>query len=573
MRLINTYTLETIEVDNGEKIPYAILSHRWDAKHEELSYQEIMNVNFSQDTKQKAGFEKLRKTCEIARTEYSQKYVWIDTCCIDKSSSAELSQAINSMFRWYKEAEVCIAFLKDVTADTKDITSSEWFRRGWTLQELIAPKEVVFFDQDWQRLGTKESHGSLIYLKTGISAGILSGAKSLDEYPIAVRMSWASQRKTKHPEDLAYSLLGIFDVNMTMIYGEGSKAFIRLQEKLLKQSSDMSIFAWCDANTTEHGVSGLLATSPAQFAGMNNIEPSYESPPQDLEFSVTNRGIRFSSGLFFSQENGDCALPLWHERPFEDIHLNRSLRALDECPTASTRLPENRSDVSQIVSFGGLRRSHIGIPLRRVNNNYYVRAQSSNLIPLTGRIPQQLVFRVAKTLTTPLTSLIANRKIRIEEPIDLLSPNFQLEKVSPVGSWSAAERAMYVGQSRTFVGIMQFHPTWSDDCGSFIIFFSFDESQFGLSRCYWNVAIKEAKRAYHRGPQIPQISSLEDVFDDSPMSWGNHGSKTTSIELNSRFKPRNDFCKQVQVSCAVDDMGMSVKITVAHRDGNDTETL
>lgn len=132
---------------------------------------------------------------------------------------------------------------------------------------------------------------------------------------------------------------------------------------------------------------------------------------------------------------------------------------------------------------------------------------------------------------------------------------------------------MYAGQSRTFLGFIKFYPTWLDDCGSFIIVFSFKEGQYGLKKCYWNCAIKGYKKDCHREPQTFQMPSLEDLFDDSPISEGKHCSKTKSIELHNPAQRQNGFCRRLQVVCVADSMGLRVKITVAHRGGNDTETL
>ncbi|KAK0655719.1 hypothetical protein B0T16DRAFT_424448 [Cercophora newfieldiana] len=200
MRLINTATLQFEEFIRQNIPEYAILSHTWE--EEEVSFADI-----------------ILKTCEIAQSE-GHGYAWVDTCCIDKSSSAELTEAINSMFKWYQNAKVCYAFLSDFPASADSNEALEicrWFTRGWTLQELIAPRDVTFFRQDW--------------------------TKPLRSIAVAQKMSWAAFRETTRVEDMAYSLLGIFDVNMPMLYGEGEKAFRRLQEEIIRSTSDLSILA------------------------------------------------------------------------------------------------------------------------------------------------------------------------------------------------------------------------------------------------------------------------------------------------------------------------------------------
>ncbi len=187
MRLINVHTLR-LEEFHGKPPSYAILSHRW--RDEELSLQD-----FSNEIKRvkMAGFPKIRNACIEARGE-SIDYVWIDTCCIDKTSSAELSEAINSMFRWYAESMVCYAFLDDV-GGIDDLGASIWFTRGWTLQELIAPREVRFYvavSDSWRCIGTKAGLTEKLQHITGIASDTLQGG-DLRDVSIAKRMSWASK--------------------------------------------------------------------------------------------------------------------------------------------------------------------------------------------------------------------------------------------------------------------------------------------------------------------------------------------------------------------------------------------
>ncbi|KAI8944264.1 hypothetical protein F4801DRAFT_572345 [Xylaria longipes] len=149
------------------------------------------------------------------------------------------------MFQWYKSAAVCYAYLYDVSGDIEsNIAESRWITRGWTLQELIAPREVVFYSSDWNALGTRSELSVHLETATRIDKQFLMGG-SLDKASIAQRMSWAAMRSTSREEDEAYCLLGIFDINMPLIYGEGSKAFRRLQEVLVREyPEDHSLFAW-----------------------------------------------------------------------------------------------------------------------------------------------------------------------------------------------------------------------------------------------------------------------------------------------------------------------------------------
>ncbi|PMD32052.1 HET-domain-containing protein [Hyaloscypha variabilis F] len=262
----------------GSQIPpYAILSHTWGT--EEITFQDIASSSLSPS--HKAGFAKLEGCCTRAAQD-GYDYVWIDTCCIDKTSSAELSEAINSMYKWYAEADICYAYLSDVRSafvdscqsdtleasrPTKDFQTTKWFTRGWTLQELIAPRSVEFYAEDWTDLGTKSSRRDEISLITGIDVRVLDG-----ENPaicnVAERLSWAASRQTTRIEDAAYCLLGIFQVHMPLLYGESDRALIRLQEEILKTTEDYTLLARSSGILLvphTYGFSGALARQLAEF--------------------------------------------------------------------------------------------------------------------------------------------------------------------------------------------------------------------------------------------------------------------------------------------------------------------
>jgi hypothetical protein len=250
MRLLNTATLRVEqakkEIVANEKPPfeYAILSHTWG--EDEVIFQD-MQVNVPRHNPR---FSKIIRSCELAKKD-GYDYIWLDTCCIDKSSSAELSEAINSMYLWYSQAAICYAYLSDVVSegyidvslDSSSFRKSRWFTRGWTLQELIAPVHMVFLSKDWNHLGDKQDLLGLLSDITSINHNVLLDGNRRSDISIARKMSWAAKRTTTRVEDRAYSLLGIFDVNMPLLYGEGWKAFTRLQEEILKKSDDESLFA------------------------------------------------------------------------------------------------------------------------------------------------------------------------------------------------------------------------------------------------------------------------------------------------------------------------------------------
>ncbi|KAK0753788.1 heterokaryon incompatibility protein-domain-containing protein [Schizothecium vesticola] len=227
MWLINVHTLE-LEYFMGQNTPpYAILSHTWE--DEEVTYQDMRQLTPDTGTRNKQGFAKIRETCRLAASD-GLRYAWVDTCCIDKSSSAELTEAINSMYRWYEDAAVCYAYLSDFddSADETALAASRWFTRGWTLQELIAPENVTFWSRNWVKLGDKWDLNDCLHTITNIPARLLRGTSIVSDYSIACRMSWAARRETTRVEDTAYCLLGLFNINMSLLYGEGSNAFYRL---------------------------------------------------------------------------------------------------------------------------------------------------------------------------------------------------------------------------------------------------------------------------------------------------------------------------------------------------------
>jgi len=222
---------------------YAILSHTWGEEEEEVTFKDLKEGS----GKTKAGYKKIQFCGAQASRDGLQSF-WVDTCCIDKSNNTELSEAINSMFRWYSNAATCYVYLSDVSAIDSDpideslqswepfFRNSRWFTRGWTLQELVAPPSVEFFCSNGRRLGNKKDLEQQLVEITGIPASVLRGAP-LSEFTVNERFSWADTRVTHRTEDKVYSLLGIFDISMPPLYGEGlDRATIRLH-KLIEEFS------------------------------------------------------------------------------------------------------------------------------------------------------------------------------------------------------------------------------------------------------------------------------------------------------------------------------------------------
>ncbi|OAA65895.1 Heterokaryon incompatibility [Niveomyces insectorum RCEF 264] len=373
MRLLHAATLKFRDFPDAAIPPYAILSHTWEDK-QEVTLQDMASPYLTD----KKGYDKIATTCRLA-LQRGLQYAWIDTCCIDKTNNTELTESINSMFRWYQNATVCFVHLKDldVAAITRDPTRDGgggqstannnnnnnnnkntpaaaadpsddaevdgrddrfvaclrqclWFKRGWTLQELLAPRHVEFYDTAWEPIGSKIKLAGLVAEITRIPVPAVVGEERLSRYSTAQRMAWASQRSTTKTEDAAYCLLGLFDVNMPLIYGEGHRAFQRLQEEIIKRTTDLTLFAWMPApssspspplrspsppprSSTQHHrpvplrqntvvpppppsplYMPLLAASPAEFGDCHHLS---QFRNDDSEFAVTNRGLRITTYL------------------------------------------------------------------------------------------------------------------------------------------------------------------------------------------------------------------------------------------------------------------------------------
>ena len=339
MRLINTRTRQLEEFGENPP-PYSILSHTWGT--EEVSFQEYIWIceherELAEDPeafsdlsprqlhrlmakveaiRSKAGFAKIKDCIDLLQIESSHPsvedvlrrkshlwldsvtpfypqifhYLWVDTCCIDKISSAELSEAINSMYGWYQRPQICIVHLSDISKEgnfglKRKLENSRWFTRGWTLQEFLAPTDLLFFDHKWKFI-TTQGRSTLSTSKGW------NGSRTL-----AAKMAWAAGRSTTRTEDVAYSLLGLFDVNLSLLYGEGARAFKRLQQQILTQTQDFTLLAWgyC-MSLMDHTGRGLLATSPRDYQCCENLKmlANKDGEAELSSFQMTNRGLQVS---------------------------------------------------------------------------------------------------------------------------------------------------------------------------------------------------------------------------------------------------------------------------------------
>lgn len=362
---------------------YAVLSHRW-REPEELLFKDIGGF-LNGDLADSSGAMKVRSFVATA-LRLHLRFFWVDTCCINKDSSAELQEAFNSMWSWFENANFCFAYLDDVRSssqpeddgdgsvaddssndlgnsmpseircyldekkdmckplrrredDTKeylfqreDGRPSEWFERIWTLQELIAPRQVFFYDRNWQFIGSRWNLAATLAKVTGIAERVLSCAVDLEHYSIAQRMSWAAGRKATRKEDVAYSLLGIFSVNMTPLYGEGQRAFKRLQEEIIKHSADQSIFTWEPDDDKKHPeyYSDILSPSPDFFAKSGDIVPWGFSPSKSHE--MTNIGLNIELPIVAKSPDSENMLLKSRDERLHETHTGAvlSCRSLSE---------------------------------------------------------------------------------------------------------------------------------------------------------------------------------------------------------------------------------------------------
>jgi hypothetical protein len=254
---------------------YAMFSHRWSTTvDDEPTYDHIKGKESIYDLKTPPGIDKLQRFCKVAR-ENQLRWAWSDTCCIDKTNNVELQESIISMFSWYRLSSATIVYLSDVT-DEKSFRNSVWFTRGWTLQELIAPRLVWFYKKDWTPyIDSKQNHKEdprvvkIISEITSIDQTVLNqfvpGLRDVGSDEVKKRMSWLACRKTAKIEDMAYCMMGIFGVHMPVMYGERNNAFVRLQKEIMNLTDDLSLFDWVGEPSEFHS---YFASHPSCFANL-----------------------------------------------------------------------------------------------------------------------------------------------------------------------------------------------------------------------------------------------------------------------------------------------------------------
>lgn len=346
MRLLNIDTLEFREFNADNVPPYLVTSHRW--SDDEATYKDVLKRR----NESSEGYKKIKGFCDVARKlngnlrrpAERSSWIWIDTCCINQNSSSEVSESINSMWNWYTGATHCIAYLRDVRplrtgwdAVMFDFRNSEWFERGWTLQELLAPPCVIFVNEKWECIGVTSSKDHRCLFReelltpaiaevTRIHEDVLSTFKQRRHtIPKEVRMAWAANRRTTKVEDAAYCLLGIFDVHMPLIYGEGERnARRRLQQAILEKEQDYDDVLDAFAPTANR--------NPSTSANANGRDPVYTGNEQSI--STIQRGTNVSlPGPHMPGRFGPAATPCLPDQP-------EAIERTDKCPLCNLLLQE-----------------------------------------------------------------------------------------------------------------------------------------------------------------------------------------------------------------------------------------
>ncbi|KAM3420458.1 hypothetical protein BST61_g3728 [Cercospora zeina] len=326
MRLIHTTFIAFCEFEGAQIPDYAVISHRWAS--DEISCQIFQDT--AVEDRVGSGWAKIIEGCRMARSR-KIRWLWIDTCCIDKRSSAELTESVNAMFKYYQQSRQCFVFLPDVHAVPADsaeleaqLSKSVWFTRGWTLQELLASPIATFYNSNFRLIGLKARDSpfcAIISRITGVGLEYLHDPYLVEQASVAERMRWASLRQTTRVEDVAYCLLGLFGVNMPLLYGEETKAFMRLQMEIIRKTEDESIYAW---HTSDRSWKGLLAPSPASFTGTRVVEARdiHKRTPS----TMTNKGLQLSLALpWYPRERTKILLPLNCVALVEDESTGKTL--------------------------------------------------------------------------------------------------------------------------------------------------------------------------------------------------------------------------------------------------------
>lgn len=472
---------DLVEYDKLEKGgQYAIVSHRW--TDNEITFQKYTKEKFLEnhgeklnspeiiDSATEPGLAKIGWACSIAKKN-GIPYIWIDACCIDKSTESfpELPQAINSMFQWYKEAAICYTFLLDVSEDKEEhqteikstdpavrrkkigyFRDSEWFGRGWTLQELLAPERLEFFDHAWRSIGTKQSRSREVsgvtriaeqFLRedirddndTEINEQIEGGTYGrIKKACIATKMSWASARTTKIKDDMAYCLLGLFGERMETPYGENEQAFLRLQQLLVSKTQDESIFAWTLNGPTplEYGLLAPWVTCFLHSANLTTRNHEHQQPRGVEGYRIVEEGVEFklpekwpNDGQGGSQWNNRNAA----KRTSYDLGLNCWIKGVEGKGSVTIYLRKNND--------GQWRRANLGV--FKLDDKLKPSSMTKMGVTFSKTVPQYIPHKLSGTGEERLASWLTSGELGLEPTDPAASMGAVPDQPKPVkwGGW------------------------------------------------------------------------------------------------------------------------------------------
>ena len=309
-----------IESKVASVLKYAILSHRWGES--ELTFEDLKSRKYKG-----AGFDKLREFCAKAK-EHGCDFAWSDTCCINKESSSELDEAIRSMYRWYRDAYICIVHLAQ-SQSLETLGIDEWFVRGWTLQELLAPLRMKFYGPSWTPLTQNENDkddSKVVFTLSRVTNIPPNDLCNFRPGPNRAweKMTWAANRKTTRIEDVAYSLIGLFDISMSIAYGEGDRAFKRFMAELIQTCKEWQILVWADGLPgCPTGPSCYRTAGGAALEMLKNRQISWWGDGcGDSDFSITKRGVQVRLLIIPASVNQSVG---------QSIFLSRPARRTDSC--------------------------------------------------------------------------------------------------------------------------------------------------------------------------------------------------------------------------------------------------
>ncbi len=413
---------------------YTILSHTWLQDGSEVTYQDFHDpVRFEAIRLARGeGYKKLEMFCDVSFREYSATFAWMDTICIDKHSSSELDESIRSMFNWYLFSTVCIVILTETTSDA-DMENDRWFTRGWTLQELLAPKVIKFYNKDWLAMSNNDNDKQVdwvftppnppspieraIQRATGIDYSHLFYYTAKMSGNIAERMTWAAKRRTTRGEDIAYSLMGIFGVSISIAYGEGpERAFFRLLEAILSSSEDILDVLNCAGRPVAREIhtSRLIPSAPECYLKhidfRTEVEKNSIMPREKMVYLplkpvlLTHLGLRIRlllvpTQLVWPEKSGTprkdsvfevkmrCLGPIWDNDPisFQMIFFDTDEYGDIPTPTYSTDV---FSHFNPVVSHGTAALSYFGLYTFHEHGQQVELPRSSCAICLKIRVPR-----------------------------------------------------------------------------------------------------------------------------------------------------------------------------------------